>query len=79
MEREKLRELRLSKNMTQKELASTLDISTVYVRKIEKGTATPGLLTMIKYETFFHVDMKILFNDIFFDNNDKKCIKELIV
>ncbi len=71
MERKLLKELRLEKNLTQEGLARKLDISTVYVRKLEKGDVIAGLPTMIKYESFFGVNMRKLFSDIFFDSNDK--------
>lgn len=76
MERELLKELRLKHELTQKELASKLNISTVYVRKIEKGDVNAGLPTMMKYESFFNVSMRKLFPDIFFESDDKKLINE---
>lgn len=75
MERKLLKQLRLKQNLTQQELAKKLDISTVYVRKLEKGVANPGRETMLKYESFFEVDMRKLFPDLFFDSDDKKFIK----
>ncbi|PKG28799.1 XRE family transcriptional regulator [Cytobacillus horneckiae] len=64
--------------LTQQDLSNKLSISTIYVRKIEKGVANPGRETMIKYENFFKTDMRKLFPDLFFDNNDKKLIKRAI-
>lgn len=75
MERKLLKQLRLKQNLTQQELAKNLDISTVYVRKLEKGVANPGRETMLKYENFFEVDMRKLFPDLFFEYDDKKFIK----
>lgn len=75
MERVKLLQLRKKHNLTQQELAEKLDISTVYVRKLEKGVVNPGRETLVKYEGFFKVDMKELFPDLFFNSNDKKVIK----
>ncbi len=42
MERHKLLQLRAEHKLTQYQLALALDISTVYVRKLEKGITTPG-------------------------------------
>ncbi len=75
MERHKLLQLRAEHKLTQYQLALALDISTVYVRKLEKGVANPGRETMLKYERFFGVDMRKLFPDLFFTINDKKLIK----
>jgi DNA-binding XRE family transcriptional regulator len=75
MERALLKQLREKQNLTQQDLANKLDISTVYVRKLEKGVVDPGINTMIRYEKHFRKDMKKLFPDIFFKYNDKKLIK----
>lgn len=76
MERKLLKKLRSDKGLTQQELAEKLEISAVYVRKIEKGDVNAGLPTMIKYENFFGVSMRKLFSDIFFEAVDNKVIKE---
>jgi len=76
MEREMLLLLRKKHKLTQQELAENLGISTVYVRKLEKGVVNPGRETLIKYERFFEKDMKELFPDLFFDINDKKLINQ---
>ncbi|WP_164219301.1 helix-turn-helix transcriptional regulator [Virgibacillus sp. YIM 98842] len=75
MERELLLQLRSEYNLTQQQLAEELKLSTVYVRKLEKGVVNPGRETMLKYERFFEKDMRQLFPDLFFNNNDKKFIK----
>lgn len=75
VERKMLKKLRIKHKLTQQGLSEMLGISTVYVRKLEKGDAKPGRETMIKYENFFQIDMRKLFPDLFFDRNDKKCIK----
>lgn len=75
MDRTELLRLRHKHELTQQELAEKLGISTVYVRKLEKGVVSPGRETLVKYERFFEVDMKELFPDIFFDPYDKKVIK----
>lgn len=75
MERTMLLQLRKRHNLTQQELAENLGISTVYVRKLEKGVVNPGRETLVKYESFFEKDMKKLFPDLFFNINDKKLIK----
>lgn len=72
MERELVKQLRLEHNLTQQQLAEKLDISAVYVRKIEKGVVNAGLPTMIKYENLFGVNMRKMFPDIFFETNDNK-------
>ncbi|WP_246231539.1 helix-turn-helix domain-containing protein [Sporosarcina jiandibaonis] len=76
MERKLVKQLRLKHNLTQQQLAEKLDLSTVYVRKIEKGVVNAGLPTMIKYENLFGVNMRTLFPDIFFEANDNEFIKK---
>ncbi|WP_246202669.1 helix-turn-helix domain-containing protein [Virgibacillus doumboii] len=75
MERKTLLQLRKEQSLTQQQLAERLGISTVYVRKLEKGVVNPGRETLVKYENFFNKDMKALFPDIFLSKNDKKLIK----
>lgn len=69
--------LRKKNNLTQSELAKKLNISEVYVRKLEQGSRNPSVNTMLKYEQFFEEPMKSMFSDIFFTNNDTKCIKNI--
>lgn len=75
MKREILTQLRKKHGLTQQELAGKIDISTVYVRKLEYGSVNPGRETLVKYENFFDKDMKILFPDLFLNKNGKKLTK----
>ena len=74
MQRDTLLHLRKKHKLTQQELAENLGISTVYVRKLEKGVVNPGRETLVKYEVFFNCDMKKMFPDLFFSVYDKKVI-----
>ncbi|HLS10434.1 helix-turn-helix transcriptional regulator [Lentibacillus sp.] len=76
MNRRILLQQRKEHNLTQQQLAEKLGISTVYVRKIEKGVVNPGRVTMVKYEHFFNSDMKELFPDLFLNFYDKNIIKD---
>ncbi|WP_077706031.1 helix-turn-helix transcriptional regulator [Virgibacillus dokdonensis] len=79
MERKAFTQLRKKHQLTQQELAKELGISTIYVRKIEKGDADPGRDTMVKYELFFNEDIKKLFPDIFYAiDKEKQNDKEVI-
>lgn len=75
MKRHELIQARNKKDLTPAQIAKLLDISTVYVRKIEAGTVKPGRDTMIKFEAFYGVSMRKLFSDIFLLQNDKKFIR----
>jgi putative transcriptional regulator len=75
VKRERLIKERKKKKLSQAELADKLEISEVYVRKIEAGTVKPGRDTMLKFEQFYGIGIKTLFPDIFFSTNDKKFIK----
>lgn len=46
--REKLKELRISKNLTQEEFAKKIGISRTYYTNIEKGRYIPSLITANK-------------------------------
>ena len=67
---------RTARNLTQEELAVALNLSAVFVRKIEKGERNPSVKTMKKYQSFFGVRVTDLFPDIFNDFDDTKCIKD---
>lgn len=74
--RKRLINERTSRNLTQEELADELNISAVFVRKIEKGDRNPSVKTMKKYQSYFGVRVTELFPDIFNDFYDTKCIKD---
>ncbi|AUG88594.1 DNA-binding protein [Bacillus phage BVE2] len=74
--RERLVNERTLRNLTQEELAEALELSAVFIRKIEKGERNPSIKTMKKYQSFFDVRVTELFPDIFNDFDDTKCIKD---
>ncbi|MGD6847258.1 helix-turn-helix transcriptional regulator [Rossellomorea aquimaris] len=76
MKRRKLIELRKQRNLTQRQVAESLGISEVYVRKIEKGDSDPGRETMVKFQQFYRYELTELFPDIFLINFDTKCINQ---
>lgn len=76
MKRNNLIAFRKKVDLTQKQVADALDISEVYVRKIENGNANPGRTTMLKFEVFFGIDSRELFPDLFEVHVDTKCIKK---
>ncbi|EEK75167.1 hypothetical protein bcere0007_2930 [Bacillus mycoides] len=67
---------RTARELTQEELAVALNLSAVFVRKIEKGERNPSVKTMKKYQSFFGVKVTELFPDIFNDFDDTKRIKD---
>lgn len=74
MARERLVQERNERELTQKQVAESLGISEVFVRKIEKGVAAPGRETMLKFEKFYGVSERELFPDLFQIAFDTKCI-----
>ncbi len=58
----KIREIRLLKNMTQKELAFTLDIEISQITRIETGKINTSILNLIKISKALEIDIKELFN-----------------
>jgi putative transcriptional regulator len=75
MKRHRLIDERAKKKKSRKNLAEELNISLIYVRKIENGQAKPGRDLMLKFEEYYGLGMKTLFPDIFLPKNDKKLIK----
>ncbi|EIJ79172.1 hypothetical protein PB1_16484 [Bacillus methanolicus PB1] len=73
--RQRLVQERLKRRLTQKQVAEILDISEVYVRKIEKGLRNPGRETMLKFEKLYDTPGKLLFPDLFDVSIDTKRIK----
>jgi putative transcriptional regulator len=71
----RLKEERKKQKLTQKELAERLDISEVWVKKIENGVSHPGRNLMFKFEEFFGISHRELFPDLFEQNGDTFCIK----
>ncbi|TCW59034.1 helix-turn-helix protein [Bacillus thuringiensis] len=74
--RKRLIDERTARSLTQKELAVALNLSTVFVRKVEKGERNPSVKTMKVYQRFFGVRVTELFPDIFNDFDDTKRIKD---
>lgn len=74
MKRNRLIQHRKRLNLTQKNVADSLNISEVYVRKIENGSSNPGRTTMLKFEQFFNINARELFPDLFEVDIDTKCI-----
>ncbi|MFF2885086.1 helix-turn-helix transcriptional regulator [Bacillus toyonensis] len=74
--RKRLINERTARKLTQEDLAVALNLSTVFIRKIEKGERNPSVKTMKIYQSFFGVRVTELFPDIFNDFNDTKCIKD---
>ncbi|WP_026678180.1 helix-turn-helix transcriptional regulator [Fictibacillus gelatini] len=73
--RKRLVNERTSRDWTQKQVAEMLNISEVYVRKIEKAERNPGRKTMLKFEKLYGVRDRDLFPDLFQIDIDTKCIK----
>lgn len=56
----KLKQLRLQKGLTQKELAQKLNITYKNYNTYELGRATPDIETLIKIANFYHVSLDYL-------------------
>ncbi len=59
---DKLKELRLSENLTQQELAEKLRISRVNYTRYETNAARPDYETLILIADFFNVSLDEIFN-----------------
>ena len=74
MHRKRLISERNKLNKTRKDVAKDLNISEVYVRKLEAGASKPGRKTLIAFEQYYGVSMRELFPDIFLPYDDTECI-----
>jgi len=57
---ERIRKLRISNNLTQKQFAEILEIKSETVIKIENGTRRPGLDKLITLADYFGVSLDYL-------------------
>lgn len=74
MKRERLIHERTKRNKTRRVVAEELDISLIYLRKLESGDANPGRDLMFKFSEYYGRGIKILFPDLFVAKDDKKLI-----
>jgi len=56
----RIKELRKSKNLTQKQFAEILDVQISSVKKFENGTRRPVLDKLIVIADYFHVSLDYL-------------------
>ena len=57
----RLEELRKTKNMSQEELASFLEVSRQTISSLEKGRYNPSILLAFKIARFFGTDIENIF------------------
>lgn len=62
-------------NLTQAELASKVNVSEIFIRKIESGDRNPSSKKAVEIAEFFNKPLDYLFPDIFLLSIDTKCIK----
>ena len=74
MERKKLIEFRTRKNVTQKEVATAVNITTSYYGMIELGVRTPTMAIAGKIAEYFSASIE----EIFFDNSDNNMLYKTI-
>jgi putative transcriptional regulator len=65
MKRTALIECRTAANKTQAQVAADLNISEIYVRKIESSDRNPGSVTIFKFAQYYGKPAQELFPDIF--------------
>lgn len=57
---ERIKQLRISQGMTQKQLADVLKVSEVSLQRFEYGSARPSLDTLIALADYFNVSLDYL-------------------
>lgn len=75
MIRKNLKQARLVRDVTQADLAKTLGIAEVTVRKIENGQLDPSAKLAVRFANYFKMELAELFPDIFLLTFDTKSIK----
>ncbi len=55
-----LKTLREKRNLTQKEVAQTCDITPEYLSKIENGTKTPSMILLKKLAGVFNIPLSVI-------------------
>jgi putative transcriptional regulator len=58
----KIREFREARNLTQEELAKTVNVSRQTINAMEKGNYEPSLLLAMKLAQYFNVQVEELFS-----------------
>lgn len=76
IERTVLRAQREKRDKTQAQLAQSIGISEVYVRKLESGASRPGYGVVKKFVDYYQQPANKLFPDIFLPLIDTKRSKE---
>lgn len=70
--REKLKEIRLSKNLSVQEVATNLEISASHYYKIEAGIRSPNFKLAGRFAKFFDSNVDELFFEDDLDETSKK-------
>ncbi|MBO0460077.1 helix-turn-helix transcriptional regulator [Enterococcus hulanensis] len=65
---------REKKNLTQEQLAKQLNVSEVFIRKLESGSSNPSSSMAVEFAEFFERPLDYLFPDIFLLSFDTKRI-----
>ena len=65
---EKLRELRIQRNLTQEELANRCELSKGFISQVERNLASPSIATLIDLLECLGTNLKSFFSD---DSNEK--------
>ncbi|MGM0173664.1 helix-turn-helix transcriptional regulator [Enterococcus sp. DIV0800] len=73
--RNNLKKERELKSLSREKLAKILNISEVYVRKLESGTSNPSLQMAKEFAEFYRKPLDYLFPDLFLLSFDTKRIK----
>jgi len=73
MRRTVLIEARKNKKLSRELVSRELNISTVYLRKLENGTSKPGRDLMVRMENYYGLSVRELFPDIFLPFKDTDC------
>lgn len=76
LKRERLIQERKKRNKSRAKIAYALDISEVYVRKIENGQASPGREVLVRFSNYYGLGVKLLFPDLFSATDVKKIIRK---
>ncbi|WP_053178038.1 helix-turn-helix domain-containing protein [Peribacillus loiseleuriae] len=69
---ERIKEIRLSKRLTQEELADKLELTKSYISKLENGITIPSIYFLYNLADIFEVTIQDFFGETNRTNNDNK-------
>lgn len=75
----RIRNIRLSKKLTQEKLAEAADLSSSYISRVENGDSAPSLDSLYHIALAMNVGIEVLICDLFLVFPENEIVKEINV